>query len=116
MRDAVAPAGSFFAPAADDLEVAARMFSTRLPISFAARRVNVSSRIREGLTPLAIRYATRWASVLVFPVPAPAMISSGPFPNEAAASWAGLREVPLSIAAASMPHHPTSHRTHRTAG
>ena len=46
-------------------------------ISAAARRVKVSSRIRAGRRRCAIRWATRWASVLVLPVPAPAMISSG---------------------------------------
>ncbi len=46
-------------------------------ISDAARREKVISRMRRGSTPLTIRWATRWASVLVFPDPAPAMTSSG---------------------------------------
>ena len=62
-----------------------RIISTRRPISAAARRLKVSSSIRPGLIPPAIRHATRCASVLVFPVPAPAMISSGSLPNVAAA-------------------------------
>ena len=47
-------------------------------ISWAARRVNVSIRMRAGSTPWIARCATRYASVLVLPVPAPATISSGP--------------------------------------
>src|SRR5882757_7654106 len=35
-------------------------------------------RIRAGSTPWMTRCATRWASVSVLPVPAPAMISTGP--------------------------------------
>ena len=52
--------------------------STRRVISFAARREKVISRMRPGSAPLTTRCATRWASVLVLPEPAPAMISSGP--------------------------------------
>ena len=44
----------------------------------AARREKVSSRMRRGSAPLTIRCATRCASVLVLPEPAPAMTSSGP--------------------------------------
>jgi len=55
----------------------ATMRCARRVISCAARRVKVSSRIRSGLTPSSTRCATRCASVLVLPVPAPAMISSG---------------------------------------
>ncbi len=51
---------------------------TRRDISTAARRENVISRIRDGSAPSEISRATRWASVLVLPDPAPAMISSGP--------------------------------------
>src|SRR5664279_3793256 len=51
--------------------------STRLVISDAARRENVINRIRRGSAPWTIRWATRWARVLVFPEPAPAMTSSG---------------------------------------
>src|SRR6185437_11943005 len=51
--------------------------TARSNISCAARRVNVSRRIRCGLTPLATRCATRCTSVRVLPVPAPAMIRSG---------------------------------------
>ena len=47
-------------------------------ISAAARREKVISRMRRGSAPLTIRCATRCASVLVLPEPAPAMTSSGP--------------------------------------
>ena len=50
---------------------------TRDVISAAARREKVISRMRRGSAPWTIRWATRWASVLVLPEPAPAMISSG---------------------------------------
>ena len=53
---------------------AAAMRSTRRIISAAARRENVSSSMRRGSAPLTMRCATRWASVLVLPEPAPAMI------------------------------------------
>ena len=53
------------------------MRSTRLVISDAARREKVISRMRRGSAPLTMRWATRWASVLVLPEPAPAMTSSG---------------------------------------
>ena len=53
----------------------------RRVISSAARRVKVSSRMRSGFAPDSTRCATRCASVLVLPVPAPAIISSGPDPN-----------------------------------
>ncbi len=43
----------------------------------AARREKVSSRMRRGSAPLTTRCATRCASVLVLPEPAPAMTSSG---------------------------------------
>ena len=51
--------------------------STRRAISAAARRENVSRRMRRGSAPLTMRCATRWARVLVLPDPAPAMTSSG---------------------------------------
>ena len=44
----------------------------------AARREKVISRMRRGSAPLTMRWATRWASVLVLPEPAPAMTRSGP--------------------------------------
>ena len=47
-------------------------------MSSAARRVKVSSRIREGSTPWSHSQAARTTSVRVFPVPAPASTSSGP--------------------------------------
>src|ERR1700724_3157754 len=53
-------------------------------ISAAARRENVSSRMRRGSAPLMIRCATLCASVLVLPEPAPAIIKSGPASASAA--------------------------------
>ena len=61
-----------------------RMRCVRRVISSAARRVKVRSRMRSGLAPDSTRCATRCASVLVLPVPAPAMMSRGPDPNCAA--------------------------------
>ena len=55
--------------------------STRLVISDAARRENVINKIRRGSAPWTIRWATRWARVLVLPDPAPAMTSSGAAAN-----------------------------------
>ena len=46
--------------------------------------------MRRASAPRAIRVATRWASVWVFPVPAPATISNGPSPLPAASRCAGL--------------------------
>jgi transposase InsO family protein len=54
------------------------MRSTRRINSFAARRENVSNKIRRGSAPSTVSFATIWASVLVLPVPAPATIKSGP--------------------------------------
>jgi hypothetical protein len=65
------------APALSPIALRA-MRSTRFVISEAAWRENVISRMRRGSAPLTIRCATRWASVLVLPDPAPAMTSSGP--------------------------------------
>ena len=50
---------------------------TRRVISAAARREKVINKMRLGSAPLTIRCATRWASVLVLPDPAPAMTRSG---------------------------------------
>ena len=49
----------------------------RLPISVAARREKVSSKMRCGSAPATIKRATLCASVLVLPEPAPAITSSG---------------------------------------
>jgi len=59
------------------------MLENRFPgmrgaISDAARRENVINRMRRGSAPLTIRCATRCASVLVLPEPAPAITSRGP--------------------------------------
>ena len=74
--------------------------SARRIISAAARRVNVSSRILAGSAPWATSQATRWASVVVFPVPAPAMMSRGDSPCVTASRWRGLRPLNESVAAA----------------
>ena len=66
------------------------MRCVRRVISSAARRVKVRSRMRSGLAPDSTRCATRCASVLVLPVPAPAMISRGPDPNCAASCCRGF--------------------------
>src|SRR5438270_5471574 len=60
----------------------------RASISAAARRENVSKRMRSGLTPDATRRATRAVNVRVFPVPAAATIRSGP------SSWATASRCP----------------------
>ena len=73
-----------------------RIPSTRRVISCAARRVKVSSRMRRGSTPLAMWKATRFASVVVLPVPAPATISSGVSPCVTAACWAPFRSASTS--------------------
>ena len=57
----------------------------RVSISRAARRVNVSSRIRSAGTPPATSDATRAQSVVVLPVPAPASTSRWPSRCSAAA-------------------------------
>src|SRR6267142_3773844 len=54
------------------------MIWVRLIISWAARRVKVSMRMRAGSTPFSTKCAVRCAKVLVLPVPAPANISIGP--------------------------------------
>ena len=64
--------------------------AARASISRAARRVNVSSRIRSGGVPFAISQATRHASVIVLPVPAPATTSTVPSPQVAASRWASF--------------------------
>ena len=48
--------------------------AARETISRAARRLNVRSRIRSGRVPRSISEATRAASVIVLPLPAPATI------------------------------------------
>ena len=57
-----------------------------------------------GSVPDLIRCATRWASVLVLPVPAPAMMSNGPLPKVAAARCCSLSE--SNQESASMPILP----------
>jgi hypothetical protein len=67
------------------------MRSTRFVISDAARRENVINRMRRGSAPWTIRWATRWARVLVFPDPAPAMTSSGGAASPSAAPCSTAR-------------------------
>ena len=77
-----------------------RMPSTRRSISAAARRVNVSRRMRPGSVPSAILQATRWARVAVLPVPAPATISSGSLPcrtAERCSSFSSARTVAIGV-------------------
>ena len=62
--------------------------AARDTMSSAARRVNVSSRIRSAGTPRSKSQATREVSVLVLPVPAPAMTTRGPSPWVTAVIWA----------------------------
>ena len=64
---------------------------TRASMSSAARRVNVSSRIRGAATPCARSQAARATSVRVLPVPAPASTRSGPDWWVAARRWFSLR-------------------------
>ncbi len=68
-----------------------------LPDTLAARREKVRSRIRPGSAPWATRWATRCARVLVFPDPAPAMISSA---RESVASPEGSAGRPMPKVAA----------------
>src|SRR5919197_3970756 len=68
----------------------------RRVISSAARREKVKSRMRCGFAPPRMRCATRCASVLVLPVPAPARISSAPSPWQAAARCAAFSFLYLS--------------------
>ena len=72
-------------------------------ISAAARRVNVSSRIRSGATPRARSAATRAARVLVFPVPAPATTSSGPSPCSTTRRCAGLSSTSATAVGVGIP-------------
>ena len=62
----------------------------RQSISWAARRVKVSSRMDSGGTSCSSRWAMRKTRVRVLPLPAPAMTKSGPEPWVTAAYWAGL--------------------------
>src|ERR1700677_2747579 len=87
------------------------MRSTRFVISDAARRENVISRIRRGSAPWTIKWATRWARVLVLPEPAPAMTSSGAAANPPAAPCStarrcsGLRVSRYAVAGCTMGVH-----------
>ena len=80
-------------------------WSTRSAISAAAFSVKVRARISSGRARLlAIRWAMRRVSTVVLPVPAPAMMSSGPSPWQTASVWAGDSPSKiLSSAVASTP-------------
>src|SRR5437879_1267440 len=66
--------------------------STRSAISWAALLVKVMARISYGLTPFSlIRYAIRWVSARVLPLPAPATIRTGPSVCRTASRWMSLR-------------------------
>src|ERR1700721_3149749 len=88
--------------------------STRFVISDAARRENVINRILRGPAPWTIRWATRWARVLVLPEPAPAMTSSGAAANPPAAPCStarrcsGLRDSRYAVAVCTVGVHPWS--------
>ena len=85
---------ALFAPGFASPNAAATMRWALRSISAAARRENVSSRMRAGSAPLTMRWATRWASVLVLPEPAPAMTRSGAATLEPRAIDIAPRSVP----------------------
>ena len=70
---------------------AANSFVIRVMSSFAAFSVKVAINICSGATPHSrIRYIARCTSVKVFPVPGPAVISTGPSVVEMAFCWPSL--------------------------
>jgi hypothetical protein len=73
------------------LPVSPKALPARRNISSEALRVNVRSMIRPGSIPWDTSQATREARVLVLPVPAPAMVRTGPSPAVAARSCSGFR-------------------------
>ena len=88
-----------------------RISTARRRISIAARRVKVSSMMRAGSTPLSTRCATRCASVLVLPVPAPAIISSGPERSGASGTrLAEARSLALRVVQGFKMHAGTGHK------
>ena len=88
--EGAAPDAAALRAAGAGVQAVAETPSTRRSISAAARRVKVSSRIRSGRRPWAISQATRWTSVAVLPVPAPATISSGPRPCDHGGALLGI--------------------------
>src|SRR3972149_3013375 len=72
------------------LPLPANNATARARISAAAFLVNVTARIRSGLTPCRISAAMRYVTTRVLPVPAPASTSSGPASVRTAAHWAGF--------------------------
>ena len=74
---------------------------TRSFISLAALFVKVIAKIFQGLTPFSsIKYAMRWVKTRVLPLPAPAMIKSGPSVNCTASACRGF--IPFSSSLALM--------------
>src|SRR3989339_128194 len=72
--------------------------STLASISLAALSVKVNARISPGLASFsAISQAIRRVMTVVFPVPAPATIRSGPFLWVTAAVCSGLRPARISV-------------------
>jgi len=67
---------------------------TRESIVRAALFVKVARTIRSGGTPVSINRATRCVSVLVFPLPAPAITSSGPPGSMTTRSCSGFSSRP----------------------
>ncbi len=73
------------------------MRSTRSRISAAALFVNVIAKILYGATPSSNKLAIRQVNTFVFPEPAPAIISSGPFVCFTASICAGFNPSNISI-------------------
>ena len=79
-------------------------FLTRSCISRAALFVNVTPSMCPGAIPRSIRCAIRNVITLVFPVPAPARISTGPFRVSTAIRCCGFNELTFNIARAEGAH------------
>src|SRR5438094_694395 len=78
-------------------------WSTRSAISTAAFSVKVRARTSSGRARLdEMRWAMRRVRTVVLPVPAPAMMSSGPSPWTTASCWAGESPSRIRSAAAAV--------------
>jgi len=75
------------------LPVSPNALLARRNISSEALRVNVRSMIRPGSIPCDTSQATRAARVLVLPVPAPAMVRTGPLAHSGSAKLFGVQIV-----------------------
>ena len=71
--------------------------ATRCRISRAALLVKVTAKIWPGAIPSSIMCATRWVSVRVLPVPAPARMSTGPRRVTAALRCSGFSPSKLAM-------------------